>query len=66
MGGYGSGRTSYKQKAEHCRSLDVNRLNREGCLKHGRQGNWVWSRTNLAQDIRRLASLLQSGSKRLM
>jgi hypothetical protein len=44
MGGYGSGRTSYKQKAEHCRSLDVNRLNREGCLRPGRQGNWVWSR----------------------
>ena len=43
MGGYGSGRTRYKLKAEHCRSLDVNRLNREGCLEHGRQGNWVWS-----------------------
>lgn len=44
MGGYGSGRTGYKQKAEDCRSLDVNRLHREGCLRPGRVGNWVWSR----------------------
>lgn len=44
MGGYGSGRTGYKQKAEDCRTLDVNRLHREGCLTPGRMGNWVWSR----------------------
>jgi hypothetical protein len=44
MGGYGSGRPSYKQKAEDCRSLDVNRFHRDGCLKPGGQGNWVWSR----------------------
>ena len=44
MGGYGSGRTSYKQKAEECRSLDVNRFHRDGCLNPGRRGNWVWSR----------------------
>lgn len=44
MGGYGSGRPGYKQKAEDCRSLDVNRLHREGCLRPGARGNWVWSR----------------------
>ncbi|WP_138935920.1 hypothetical protein [Roseovarius arcticus] len=44
MGGYGSGRLSYRQKAEDCRSLDVNRFHRDGCLRPGRQGNWVWSR----------------------
>ncbi|PTX73701.1 hypothetical protein C8N31_106165 [Sulfitobacter mediterraneus] len=44
MGGYGSGRPSSKQKAEHCKSLDVNRLHRGGCLRPGRRGNWVWSR----------------------
>lgn len=44
MGGYGSGRPAYKQKAEHCRSLDVNRLHREGCLATGWAGNWVWRR----------------------
>ena len=44
MGGYGSGRPSYKQKAERCRSLDVNRMHREGCLNAGFSGNLSWSR----------------------
>ena len=44
MGGYGSGRPGYKQKAEHCRSIEVNRFKREGCLNPGARGNWVWSR----------------------
>ncbi|MBT3141367.1 hypothetical protein KL867_09910 [Ruegeria litorea] len=44
MGGYGSGRTGYKQKAENCRSLDVNQMHREGCLSEGWRGNWQWSR----------------------
>lgn len=44
MGGYGSGRPCHKLKAEECRSLDVNRLHREGCLQPGKMGNWVWSR----------------------
>lgn len=43
MGGYGSGRQRYKQVAEDCRSLDVNRFHREGCLRPGKQGSWVWS-----------------------
>jgi hypothetical protein len=44
MGGYGSGRPSTKTKAEDCRSLDVNRFHRKGCLRTGSTGNWVWSR----------------------
>lgn len=44
MGGYGSGRSGGKQKAEDCKSLDVNRLHRERCLSIGRAGHWVWSR----------------------
>lgn len=44
MGGYGSGRSGHKQKAEACRSIDVNRLHREGCLRPGARGHWVWSR----------------------
>jgi hypothetical protein len=43
MGGFGSGRIGYKQKAEHTKSLDVNRLRRERCLTPGRRGYWVWS-----------------------
>jgi hypothetical protein len=42
VGGYGSGRPRRNQLAEHCRKLDVNRLNREGCLKPGWSGNWRW------------------------
>jgi len=43
MGGYGSGRPGCKGKVEHCRSLDVNRLHREGCLAPGHSGGWQWS-----------------------
>ena len=44
MGGYGSGRSGHKQKAEHTKSLDVNRLHREGCLSPGKRGHCVWTR----------------------
>lgn len=44
QGGYGSGRTGYKQKAEDCRSIDIYKMKRSGCLEAGRRGNWIWSR----------------------
>ena len=46
MGGFGSGRPSGsgRMKVEACRSLDVNRLHREGCLRTGWAGGWQWSR----------------------
>jgi len=46
MGGFGSGRPSDfgRDKVEHCRSIDVNRLHREGCLCGGWMGGWQWSR----------------------
>lgn len=59
MGGYGSGRPSYKQKAEDCRSLDVNRLHREGCLRPGRMGNWVWSRDG--EEVARIGYKAEEG-----
>lgn len=46
MGGFGSGghnRTGRSTTAE-ARSIDVNRLNREGCLVPGWRGTWQWSR----------------------
>ena len=43
MGGYGSGRTSNKIRAEDCWRLDVNRFKRAGCLVAGASGNWRWS-----------------------
>jgi hypothetical protein len=46
MGGFGSGRPSGsgRSKAEDCRSLDVNRLYRKGCLQPGWAGEWSWTR----------------------
>ena len=46
MGGFGSGRTSGsgRDTVEACRSIDVNRLHREGCLRAGWMGGWHWTR----------------------
>jgi len=52
MGGYGSGRRGGRTKIESCWSLDVNRLNRDGCLLPGYEGNRSWR-----QDGVRVASL---------
>ena len=35
MGGMGSGRYGGRPVVDGCRSLDVNRLHREGCLRPG-------------------------------
>ena len=43
MGGFGSGRPGWRSKVEHCRSLDVNRLHRAGCIRPGYWGGWKWS-----------------------
>lgn len=46
MGGIGSGRPSGggRDKVEACRSIDVNRLLREACLRPGWMGGWQWTR----------------------
>jgi hypothetical protein len=46
MGGLGSGRPSGSGRStvEACRSIDVNRLHREGCLRAGWVGGWQWKR----------------------
>lgn len=46
MGGLGSGRSSGggRVTAEACRSIDVNRLRREGVLSAGWSGGWEWKR----------------------
>lgn len=43
MGGYGSGRHSYRGKVESMRALDVNKLHRAGALRQGSLGGWQWS-----------------------
>jgi len=52
MGGFGSGRDGWKRKAGHCHSLDINKLNRDGCLADGFFGSLEWSR-----DGRSIASI---------
>ena len=47
MGGFGSGRSSGfggRRVADGCRSLDINRLNRDGCLNNGFDGVLSWTR----------------------
>lgn len=46
MGGFGSGRPSGsgRNTVEACRSIDVNRLHREGYLRAGWMGGWQWTR----------------------
>ncbi len=46
MGGFGSGwpSGSGRDTVESCRSVDVNRLHREGCLGAGWSGGWQWTR----------------------
>jgi hypothetical protein len=46
MGGLGSGRPSGSGRitVESCRSIDVNRLHKAGCLRIGWAGAWQWTR----------------------
>jgi hypothetical protein len=46
MGGFGSRRPSGsgRDKVEHCRSIDVNKLNKAGCLNPGWTRGWQWTR----------------------
>lgn len=46
MGGFGSGRPSGSGRTtvEACRSIDVNRLHKTGCLRAGWAGGWQWTR----------------------
>ena len=46
MGGFGSGRPSGSGRGtvEACRSIDVNRLHKTGCLRAGWAGGWQWTR----------------------
>ncbi len=49
MGGFGSGRSGWRGKVEHCRSLDIYQLHRAGCLRPG----WmpIWSRDNQSKTL---------------
>jgi hypothetical protein len=59
MGGYGSGPQSSKQKAEECRSLNVNCFRREGGQTLGKTGDWMWSRNG--EEIARIGFKAEDG-----
>ena len=40
---WGAGRPGWHAKAEHCRSIDARRWQREGILQAGRYGGWAWT-----------------------
>jgi hypothetical protein len=63
MGGFGSGRPSGsgRDTVEACRSIDVTRLHKAGCLRPGWCGGWQWTRNretvasiNLQTEVDRL------------
>ena len=63
MGGFGSGRPSGsgRDTVEGCRSIDINRLHKAGCLSPGWAGGWQWTR-----DGEKVASInLRAGADRL-
>src|SRR5436190_16907560 len=39
----GAGRPAWHAKAEHCKSLDIRRWQRDGLLQDGRAGGWRWT-----------------------
>jgi hypothetical protein len=43
MGSFGSGQPRGRDAVEACRSIDVNRLHRDGCLRAGWMGSWQWT-----------------------
>jgi hypothetical protein len=47
------GVTGTKGTVEGARSLDINRLNRAGCLRPGYPGGWQWTR-----DGKRIAAIV--------
>lgn len=69
MGGYGSGRKSTRFKADECIILDVNFLNKKGCLASGFSGSWVWHKAGNNKNLIELSfddqSLLLRSTQRV-
>ena len=62
MGGFGSGRPSGsgRDRLEDCRFIDVNQLNRKGCLRPGCAGDLQW--THAGKEIASINWRAESGS----
>ena len=61
MGSFGSGRTARQNRetVENCRALDMNRLNRAGCLRSGWAGTWQW--TQEGEEVARIGLRAEEG-----
>ena len=46
---FGAGRPAQRIKAEHCRSIDVRRWQRERILRAGASGTWGWSNSETGE-----------------
>lgn len=48
---YGAGRPAQHVKAEHCRSIDARRWQREGLFALGRAGSWQWRDADTGETV---------------
>jgi len=48
---FGAGRPAEHVKAEHCRSIDARRWQREGLFSAGRAGSWQWRDTDTGEAV---------------
>ena len=62
---YGAGRPALHVKAEHCRSIDVRRWQREGILEAGRAGTWQWCDPDTGERRASIGHQANHGSVRL-
>lgn len=59
---YGAGRPGWHVKAEHCRSIDARRWQREGILQPGRLGGWAWTDAETGKQVVSIGYSTEPGS----
>ena len=58
----GAGRPGWLVKAEHCRSVDARRWQREGILNPGQFGAWVWTETDTGKQMASIGYSTEPGA----
>jgi hypothetical protein len=59
---WGAGRPGWHVKAEHCRSIDVRRWQREGILQPGRFGAWAWTDAETGKQVASISYGIEPGA----
>lgn len=59
---YGAGRPGWHVKAEHCRSIDARRWQREGILQAGRFGGWAWTDADTGEQVASIGYSTEPGT----